>query len=227
MKKLFLIHTINGFMDIIYNPFGKPFAEKNPDVQVHNICDDSLLKDTLAAGKLTNDVARRILFYATAAEAAGADAVMVTCTSVNEAAAYARRFCKVPVFNIDEPTVRDCVLKMKEISGKKVGVLATLPTSPKATIRLLEAEAAKAKIQFDVVSRVAEGAFDVLTSGDRPKHDEMVRDALYKLAKEVDVITFAQISMSLVPHDDCGVPLFKIGTTGFVEARRLLDGGSI
>ena len=29
-KKLCLIHTINKFMDIIYNPFAKPFLEENP-----------------------------------------------------------------------------------------------------------------------------------------------------------------------------------------------------
>jgi len=45
---------------------------------------------------------------------------------------------------------------------------------------------------------------------------------LFRLAKQVDVITFAQISMSLVPHGDCGVPLFKIGRSGFDEVKQLM-----
>lgn len=217
MKKLALIHTINNFMDIIYNPFAKPFAEENPDVQIFNIMDDSLLKETLANGAITNSVARRILNYAYSAESQGADVIMVTCTSVNEAAKYARRFTNVPMFNIDEP-----VAKLAVDAGKKIGVLATLPTSPKATIRLINEEAARQGKEIETVTRVAEGAFDILCAGDRPKHDEMVAEALYELAKEVDVITFAQISMSLVPHEDPGVPVFKIGKSGFEEAKRLL-----
>ena len=43
-----------------------------------------------------------------------------------------------------------------------------------------------------------------------------------ELAKEVDVITFAQISMSQVKHDDPGIPLFKIGTSGFEEVKHLI-----
>jgi len=216
-KRLCLIHTINQFMDMIYNPFGKPFAEANPDVEVFNIMDDSLLADTLKAGKLTNAVANRILKYVYSAEDAGADVCMVTCTSVNQAASYARRFARIPVFNIDEPVARAAVEM-----GAKIGVLGTLPTSPGAIVRLVEEEAARQGKSVQCVTAVATGAFDILCAGDRKKHDEMVEEALHKLAKEVDVISFSQISMSLVPHGDCGVPVLKIGTSGFEEAKRLL-----
>lgn len=217
MKKLFLIHTINKFMDIIYNPFALPFLKENPDIEIKNICDDSLLSDTIAAGQVTNEVAMRILNYTNSAAIAGADAVMVTCTSVNEAAKYARRFASIPVFNIDEPVAKEAVSK-----GKKIGVLATLPTSPKATIRLLQEEAQLLSKNIETIPVVVEGAFDILVAGDRKKHDEMVQEALFKLAKQVDVITFAQISMSLVPHEDPGIPVLKIGKSGFEEAKRLL-----
>ena len=216
-KRLCLIHTINKFMDMIYNPFAKPFAEANPEVEIFNIMDDSLLADTLKAGALTNNVARRILGYVYSAEAAGADVCMVTCTSVNQAAAYARRFAKIPVFNIDEPVARVAVAM-----GGRIGVLGTLPTSPGAIVRLVEEESARQGKTLQCVTAVATGAFDVLCAGDRGKHDEMVEEALHKLAKEVDVIAFSQISMSLVAHGDCGVPVLKIGTSGFEEAKKLL-----
>lgn len=48
-KRLFLIHTVNQFMDMIYNLFAKPFLEKHPDVDIRNIWDDSLLADNLQA----------------------------------------------------------------------------------------------------------------------------------------------------------------------------------
>jgi Asp/Glu/hydantoin racemase len=217
-KKLYLIHTINQFMDMIYTPFAKPFLEDNPDFEIFNIADDSLLPQTLQAGKLTESVAKRIMHYALAAESNGADGIMVTCTSVNEAAAYARKFINVPMINIDEPVAKLCVDK-----GTKIGILATLPTSPIATLRLINEEAARQGKVIEPIIKVVDGAFDILCSGDRPRHDELVRAALYELAKEVDVITFAQISMSRVEHDDPGVPLFKIGKSGFEAIKELMN----
>lgn len=217
-KKLYLIHTINQFMDMIYNPFAKPFLEENEDFEIFNIADDSLLPQTLEAGKLTERVAKRIMHYALAAESNGADGIMVTCTSVNEAAAYARKFVNVPMINIDEPVAKKCV-----DSGSKIGILATLPTSPIATLRLINEEATRQGKVIEPIIKVVDGAFDILCSGNRARHDELVREALYELAKEVDVITFAQISMSRVEHDDPGVPLFKIGTSGFDAIKELMS----
>ncbi len=218
MKKVYLIHTINQFMEMIYTPFAVPFLEANPDIEIFNIADDSLLPDTLKEGKLNEKVARRILSYAQAAESNGADCVMVTCTSVNEAAKYARKFVNIPIFNIDEPVAK---LAVKE--GRKIGILATLPTSPIATLRLLEEEAEAQGKTIETVIKVVDGAFDILCNGDRAKHDQLVSEALKELAKEVDVVTFAQISMSRVEHDDPGIPVFKIGKSGFEEVKHVLQ----
>lgn len=216
-KKLALIHTVNNFKEIIYDPFGAPFAAANPDIEVVNFMDDTLLKETLQAGYCTEGVMRRIFTYVQNAASVGCDCAMVTCTSVNAGAKYIRPLSPIPVFNIDEPVAKAAVA-----AGKKIGVLATLPTSPKATIRLLEEEAAATGKEIEIVSKVAEGAFDVLCAGDRAKHDEMVCECLYSLAKEVDIICFAQISMSLLKHEDCGVPIFKIGPSGFDHAKEIL-----
>ena len=59
-KKLFLIHTVNQFRDMIYEPFGVPFAEENKEIEIYNIMDDTLLKETLANGGITNGVCSRI-----------------------------------------------------------------------------------------------------------------------------------------------------------------------
>ncbi len=210
MKKLYTINTVNSFMDIIFNPFGKPFADSKDDLEIYNIMDDSLLKDTLAAGGVTPNISTRMLDYAKTAEASGADAILVTCTSVNMATAAIRPFLNIPILNIEEPAAVAAVE-----AGKKIGVLATLPTSPEAIGRVIVQKAAEMGKEVEIINRVAEGAFDVLSSGDRAKHDEMVNAELYKLAKEVDVIVFAQISMSLLNHEEVEVPVVKIGTSGF------------
>ncbi|MFI3324875.1 MAG: aspartate/glutamate racemase family protein [Clostridia bacterium] len=212
MKKLYTINTVNNFMDIIYGPFGKPFMESKDDLEIYNIMDDSLLKDTIAAGEMTPVIASRILSYAKSAEASGADAVLVTCTSVNKATALVKPLLGIPMMNIEEPTAIEAVEK-----GSKIGVLATLPTSPAAIGRVIEEKAKEMGKEIQIINRVAEGAFDVLCTGDRAKHDEMVNAELYKLAQEVDVIVFAQISMSLLKHDEVKVPICKIGETGFAK----------
>ncbi len=217
MKKLFLLHTITNFKEIIFDPFAKPFMEQNPDIEVFNIMDDTLLKETISSGGITPCVMRRLYSYMMQAVECGADCVMGTCTSVNMAAKHIRPFAPIPVLNIDEPLAREAVS-----SGKKIGVLGTLPTSPGAIIRLIEDNAREMKKDIEIVPVVAEGAFDVLCGGDRAKHDEMVNENLYKLAKEVDAVVLAQISMSLLKHDKVDTPLFKIGVSGFEEAKKLM-----
>lgn len=195
-KTLYTINTVNNFMDIIYNPFGKPFADANPDIQVYNIMDDSLLSDTRKYNGMTPTIASRMLNYAKAAEASGADGIIVTCTSVNHATKFIRPFMNIPMINIEEP-----VAELAAINGKRIGVLGTIPTSPGAISWEIEEKAAEIGKEIEIVPIVVDGAFDVLCSGDREKHDEMVCTALYQLSKQVDCVVFAQISMSLLKHD--------------------------
>lgn len=217
-KKLYTINTVNNFMELIYNPFGKPFAQKNPNIDVFNIMDDSLLKETLASGGINEDICTRMLNYGQAAQLSGADAIIVTCTSVNEATEKMKAFLKIPIINIEEP-----VAELAVENGTRIGVIGTIPTSPIAIGRTIKAKAAQMNKEIEIVNCVVDGAFDILCSGDRDKHDEMVCEALYKLAEEVDVIAFAQISMSLLKHKEVKVPLYKIGHSGFDRIAELMD----
>ncbi len=218
MKTLYTINTVNNFMGMIYEPFGKVFEEKNPDVKIYNIMDDSLLVDTRTYNGMTSTIASRMLNYAKAAEASGADGVLVTCTSVNEATKFIRPLLNIPILNIEEP-----VAEMAVKNGKKIGILGTIPTSPAALGRVVQEKAAEIGKEIELVPAVAEGAFDVLCAGDVKKHDEMVCEALAKLAKEVDVIAFSQISMSLIDLPETEVPVYRIGESGFQKIKEMMD----
>ena len=218
MKSLYTINTVNNFMGMIYEPFGKVFEEKNPDVKIYNIMDDSLLVDTRTYNGMTPTIASRMLNYAKAAEASGADGVLVTCTSVNEATKFIRPLMNIPILNIEEP-----VAEMAVKNGKKIGILGTIPTSPAALGRVVQEKAAELGKEIELVPVVAEGAFDVLCAGDVKKHDEMVCESLEKLAKEVDVIAFSQISMSLIDLPETEVPVYRIGESGFQKIKEMMD----
>ena len=109
MKKLYTINTVNNFMDIIFKPFGVPFAQANPDIEVYNIMDDSLLKETLTNGGPTGQVCNRMMNYAQAAQNSGADGILVTCTSVNQATKLIRQLINIPMMNIEEPVAQMAV----------------------------------------------------------------------------------------------------------------------
>lgn len=217
MKKLYTINTITNFKDIIYDPFTKKFADENPDIKVYDIMDDSLLEETRIYDGMTPTIASRVFHYAKAAESSGADGIICTCTSVNEATSLIRPFLNIPMINIEEP-----VAEMAVKNGTRIGVLATLPTSPAAIDRVIRRVADERGKKVEIVDAVAEGAFDVLCQGDRKKHDQMICEKLYRLAKEVDVIAFAQISMSLLEHEPVDVPVYKIGFSGFEKIKELM-----
>ena len=164
-----------------------------PDAEVFHIADESLLGVTRRTGALSPVTQRRVLGHILSAVDAGADAVVVTCSSVGPAVDAARAFVGAPVYRIDEAMADEAVR-----TGPRVGVVATLRTTLEPTAALVTRRAQEAGKQATVVSRVAEGAFDALQAGDRDRHDELVRAELRELSREVDVVVLAQASMARV-----------------------------
>ncbi len=217
-KRLVLIHTVNWFMDLIVKPFTGSLLERHPDLEIINILDDSLLEDTLKEGDMPEAVARRIVNYAFNAELAGADAIMLTCTSVNKASALARQLIKTPMFNIDEPMAKAAVK-----AGTKIGVIASVPTSPNGTKRLLYEAAKEAGKEIELKVVINESAYTALMAGDTETHNRIIQEEMDKLAPEVDAIVLGQISLARIQHDP-GKPVFQVGKSGYAEAEKILYG---
>jgi len=219
MKKkiLALIHTVSWYDKSVVNPFVTPWLNKNPDVQVFNIMDDSLLTESLDNGGATPAVLKRIQFYVLAAEAMGADVAMCSCTTVGEAVRAARAYASIPVFNIDEPMAREAVEQ-----GRRIGVVATVPTSPAATVRQLERAAEEAGKAIEIQIALNEPAFQHLQKGEIDRHNELVHKEMDRLARSVDVLALGQISLAQIRHQT-RVPVLQVGHSGLAEARRLLD----
>jgi aspartate/glutamate racemase len=216
-NKLAMIHTVSWYNDSVINPFAKPFAEQNPDVELMNIMDDTLLSESLAHGGPTPAVIRRMVLYAMAAEAMGADVVMCSCTTMGEATRTARKFLSVPMFNIDEPMAREAVAL-----GRRLGIIATVPTSAPATRALLENEARAAGKQIEIETVINERAFEHLLAGEIREHDALVHQEIDRLADKVDAIVLGQISLAKIRYKT-KPPILQVGLSGFTEARRLLD----
>ncbi len=188
-KTLGLIHTSATLVPV----FQQLCSQHLPGVQVFNIVDDSLIKNVIKCGELTPDTARRVVNYAGSAEQAGADFILFTCSSIGAAVETAATLSKIPVLRVDQPMADKAVQ-----TGNKIGVIATLPTTLAPTTDLVKRRAAVAGKEVEVTSKLCEGAFDALMSGDAAKHDEMVAAALKELSTQVDVIVLAQASMARV-----------------------------
>lgn len=188
-KTLGLIHTSATLVPV----FQQLCSQYLPGVQVFNIVDDSLIKNVIRYGELRPDTARRVVNYAASAEEAGADFILFTCSSIGAAVETAATLIKVPVLRVDQPMADKAVQ-----IGNKVGVIATLSTTLNPTTDLVKKRATAAGKGVQVISKLCEGAFDALMSGQATKHDAMVAKALKELSSQVDVIVLAQASMARV-----------------------------
>jgi Asp/Glu/hydantoin racemase len=188
-KTLGLIHTSATLVPV----FQQLCSQYLPNVKVFNIVDDSLIKNVISCGELTPANARRVVNYVGSAEVAGADFILVTCSSIGAAVEAAADLTGVPVLRVDQPMADKAVQ-----TGKRIGVVATLSTTLQPTSDLVKRRAAVAGKTIELETVLCEGAFDALMSGDTATHDAMVAKALRELSTKTDVIVLAQASMARV-----------------------------
>lgn len=183
-----MLHTVPALASAL----GDLAGESVPKARVVHMVDETLLRDTIEAGSPPPHVRRRLVDYARFAEESDGAVLLVTCSSIGEAAEAARPYVGIPVLRIDEP--------MADIAaerGGRIGVLATLRSTLDPTTRLIErAVARREAADARVTARLVDGAFTALRAGDAERHDAMVRDAFAELASECDVIVLAQASMA-------------------------------
>lgn len=165
------------------------YRELGSDVRLISYTDPSILSQTREHGYVTCDAACRLITMFLQAAREGADAVLNICSSVGEAADSAQdvaRYIGVPIVRIDEEMCRDAVRM-----GRRIGVLATLPTTLEPTKNTLRRVAREMGRQVTLVDGLVD-AFGL--------NQEQFKALLLGKAKElmgqVDVILLCQGSMS-------------------------------
>jgi Asp/Glu/hydantoin racemase len=170
---------------VVIPTFAELAAEHLPGIEVQNLLDDKIVAD-LGRGVA---VEQRLADLGDAAVAAGAEALMFTCSSISQYAGPLAERIGVPVYRVDEAMADEAVR-----SGEHVSVIATLPTTVQPTAALLRerAELHGREVRIDEV--VVEGAFEAAVAGDRARHDALVAAAITAAAG--DVVVLAQASMA-------------------------------
>ena len=153
--------------------------------------DESLLRDIMNLGNVNNKIIKRICFYVMSAQELGADAVMMTCSSLSETVDVAKNLVNIPVMKIDEPMAIEAVK-----NATKIGILGTLRSVVGPSKRLIERKARDIKKEVNIESIVCEEAFKALIKGEREKHNQLLLKGANKIAKKVEIIVLAQGSMA-------------------------------
>lgn len=193
-----------------------------PEVQIMHLCDDTIQRDNIRAGA---GVIPKINYYKFAQyahnlEEAGADLILLACSTFNYAAELGRPLVNTPIAQIDRPMMEKAVR-----TGKRIGMLATLATTVPSSERLLEIVAVKAGVEIERKTVLCREAFEEYSKGNIERHNEILMEEIDSLSKEVDCIVMAQLSMSAIaPYlQDTRVPVYNSGETGFLGVRRMLE----
>ena len=217
-KTLGIIHAVNLTIRAM-----QPFLERYiPDIEVMHVCDDTIQRDNIRAGVGVIPKTNYYKFaqYAHNLQEAGADMILLACSTFNYAAELARPMIDIPIMQIDRP-----MMELAVCQGPRVGLLATLSTTVPSSERLLRIVAAEQKKDVEVITVLREEAFRAIQKGDTETHNAILLEEIEKLSGRVDSIVMAQLSMSaLAPHlPKTRVPVYDSGTTGFGRIRQMLE----
>ena len=212
--RIALLHT-----GAVVIPMAGEFVKRElPDVTAINYLDDRIVAD-LGDPVRAASVPGRIAELAQAAVDAGAEVIVLTCSSISELAAGTAERIGVPILRIDEAMADEAVA-----TGDRIAVLATLVTTSGPTTRLIEERAQLAGRNPSITSVVIDGAFAAVSSGDRPTHDRLVAAAIERAATDADVVVLAQASMaSAAGAVDVDVPVLTSLESGVRRLRSLME----
>lgn len=160
------------------------------ETEVISYQDPSILAEVREAGYVTAPPAARLVGMYMKAITDGADAILNLCSSVGEVADAAQDIAKytgIPIVRVDEDMCKEAVRQ-----GKKIGVMATLPTTLTPTKNTIQRVAREMNYHVELIDVLVDGAFGL----DQDQFKALMTEYAGKIADQVDVILFAQGSMA-------------------------------
>jgi aspartate/glutamate racemase len=211
-----LLHTVPALAGS-FDAMLTDAASTGSAVQAVHLVDAGLLAAAIDHG-VDDEVRASVLRHVRSLVDDGAEAVLVTCSSIGEAVELAAAQLDVPVLRVDEPMARQAVELARERAGEsqpRIVALATLEATLGPTGRLIERAAAETGGGVDVSAQVVPDAAAARARGDQAEHDRLVREAVIAAAGTAEVLVLAQASMAAAVADvELGVPVLTSPTGG-------------
>lgn len=211
-----MLHTVEA----LQKPLEHAATVLYPELQLDHRVDASLLARAIA-GADTEALVDSVRPHIEALLETGAEAVLVSCSSLGEATDSLAAQYSAPVLRIDRPMARRAV----EL-GSRILVLATLRSTLTPTTTLVRSEATARSVEPHVTPVLVPGAAEAKAAGDTATHDRLIREAARSHVSDVDVVVLAQASMAQAFGQDIShmpVPVLSSpepGVQAFVDVLR-------
>jgi len=157
---------------------------------------------------LAAEDSERMQAHVLLAERIGADAVLVTCSTVSPCVDDLQASVGILVCKIDDAMIEKAVS-----IGRRIGVIATNATTLRPSQMLLVRAAEKLGKDIDVKLHLVAGALPALLSGDQATHDRLVKEAVMEITPYSDVVVLAQATMAraldAMPEAEREVPVLS------------------
>ncbi|MEV8213444.1 aspartate/glutamate racemase family protein [Leifsonia sp. NPDC077715] len=194
-----LLHTVPALAPT----FDGLVADAVPGTSREHVVDAWMLETAIAEG-VTPAVRERVAAHLRHLAESGADAILVTCSSIGEAAEEAAASLGVPVIRVDAAMAAEAARLASAATGAqpRIAVLATNTATLGPTTRLIEREAAAQGVRATVTATVVDGAAAARAAGDQATHDRLIADAVRAAANPAAgeaaaaVLVLAQASMA-------------------------------
>ena len=217
-KKLGIIHAAL----ITTRAVQKYIDEIIPEVEVVHWVDDTIQNTNFACepGVVPKKNYHKFAQGALSQEEYGVDLILLACSTFNRAVEHARPMVNTPMLQIDRP-----MMDLAVQDGKRIGLLATVPTTVPASARLLRLAAEDARKEIEIETRLCSEAFTAIKAGNAARHNELLLEEIAALSGRVDAIVMAQLSMSALEPLLTGtkVPVYNSGRTAFNKIREILE----
>ena len=186
---LVLVHTI----PLLVPAFDRWCSELLPGIRVLHVLDEPMLELVRRRGSLAREDEERLGRHVAEAEAVGADAVLVTCSTMSPAVEAIKADAGIPVFAIDAALAREAMHH-----GDRIAVVATAATALTASFEMLDREMARCGRHGEIRQRLVPNALPALLNGEPDVHDSLVAAAVAEEAGLSDVVVLAQATMTRV-----------------------------
>lgn len=216
MSTLALIHTVHTILP----EMEALCAKLLPGVRTQHLLDESCLRDAMRRGRLDSDLLQRVTALVILAERGGADAALVTCSSIAPCAEVAQRYVSIPVRRVDGPMAQAAV----RCAGR-IAVAATVASTLDPTRSLIETMARARGRRLRIETALFAEAFQARAAGRMTEHDRILKEGLLALAGRCSTLVLAQASMARVA-DQLDLPravrVLSSPASGVAQMRRLL-----
>jgi len=166
------------------------FARGWPGAHICDLMDYALAPDLQAAGSLTPGIVDRFARLTDYAVAAGAKAILFTCSAFGPAIDAARAGRDIPILKPTEAMVDEALA-----AGSRLAVLATFAPTLDTLIPEIEARARELGRVVTIETGHVPGALAALQAGRAEEHDALIAAAAARLAP-CDALMLAQFSMA-------------------------------